>query len=237
MHAELAAGIEQTIDDQQPQYLFPTHRFPAWWHTLAPELIQAQLLPQLASQPAVAEHAWPPQLQTAQANLYAVHRIGGKLAVVRKQTHRGEALFRLVEYLQRLPPRRLLLIVDLAEIQHRALRRFAAGQPSVLNDAEVAMVLTVFLAIRAAQKHASAAECQRSRGQKRGKVFTQAFSRKRALTALPILLRPAGKLTSSAKVRLATVRNLCFLPKWISSKPSCRSPGFRRPRTVKSSSG
>src|SRR5262249_26478480 len=64
------------------------------------------------------------------------------------------------------------------------------------------MVLTVFLAIRAAQKHASAAECQRSRGQKRGKVFTQAFSRKRALTALPILLRPAGKLTSSAKVRL-----------------------------------
>jgi len=67
------------------------------------------------------------------------------------------------------------------------------------------MVLTVFLAIRAAQKHASAAECQRSRRQKRGKVFTQAFSRKRALTALPILLRPAEKLTSSAKVRLREV--------------------------------
>jgi len=130
----------------------------AFWQTLAPELIQTQLLPQLASQPAVAEHAWPPQLQTAQPNLCAVHGIGGKLAIVREQTHRGEALFRLVEYLQRLSPRRLLLIVDLAEIQDRALRRFAAGQPSVLDDAEVAMVLAVFLAIRAAQKHASAAE-------------------------------------------------------------------------------
>ncbi len=27
---------------------------------------------------------------------------------------------------------------------------------------------------------------------------------------------------------LATVRNFCFLPRWISSTPSCRSAGFRR---------
>src|SRR6266567_8747931 len=28
---------------------------------------------------------------------------------------------------------------------------------------------------------------------------------------------------------LATVRNFCFLPRWISSTPNCRNPGFRRP--------
>jgi len=48
MHAELAAGIEQTIDHQEPQHLFPTHRFPTLRQTLPPELIQTQLLPQLA---------------------------------------------------------------------------------------------------------------------------------------------------------------------------------------------
>src|ERR1700739_262688 len=64
------------------------------------------------------------------------------------------------------------------------------------------MVLAAFLSSRAQQKHASAAECQRSTGQTRGKVFTQAFSPEPALTALRILPRTAGKLTGSAKVRL-----------------------------------
>ncbi|MGC9950866.1 MAG: sigma 54-interacting transcriptional regulator [Bryobacteraceae bacterium] len=64
------------------------------------------------------------------------------------------------------------------------------------------MVLAVFLSIRAAQKHASVAECQRSTAQTRGKVFTQAFSPEPALTPLRILPRTAGKLTGSAKVRL-----------------------------------
>jgi hypothetical protein len=50
-----------------------------------------------------------------------------------------------------------------------------------------------------------AAECQSSRAQKRGKVFTQAFSREPALTTLPILPRPAGKPKPIAKVRLVTL--------------------------------
>src|ERR1044072_211197 len=116
MPAELAAGIEQTIDHQQPQHLFPTHRFPAIWQTLLPEFVQAQLLPQFASQPAIVKYAWPPQFQTAQPNLCAIHGVSGQFAIVREQTHRGEALFRLIEYLQRLSPRSLLLIIDLAEI-------------------------------------------------------------------------------------------------------------------------
>jgi transposase InsO family protein len=70
------------------------------------------------------------------------------------------------------------------------------------------MVLAVFLSMRAAQKHASAAECQRSTGQTRGKVFTQAFSPEPALTALRILLRTTAKLTGSAKVTLERAKEL-----------------------------
>ena len=84
MHAEFAAGIEQTIDHQQPQHLFPTHRFTAFGQTLSPELIQAQLLPKLACQPAIAEDARTLQFQTAQAHLYAIDGIGGKFPIVRE---------------------------------------------------------------------------------------------------------------------------------------------------------
>lgn len=53
-------------------------------------------------------------------------------------------------------------------------------QPPVLDDAEIAMVLAVFLAIRAAQKHASAAECQKcQRLDKRQGLHPGLFSRAR----------------------------------------------------------
>jgi hypothetical protein len=164
MHTELAARIDETVNDQQPQHLLPTHGFTALRQTLLPELIQAQLLPQFAGQPAVAEHTWPSQFQTTQPDLRAIHCIGRKLSISREQTHRGETLLYLIEYLQRFPPRGLLLIVDLTQIQHRALRRLATGQPPVFDDAEVAMILPIFPAVGATQKHVSGAECQRFRG-------------------------------------------------------------------------
>src|SRR5947209_5031855 len=54
MHAKLAASIKQAIHHQQPQYFLPTHPFPALRQPLLPKLVQPQLLPQLAGQPAVA---------------------------------------------------------------------------------------------------------------------------------------------------------------------------------------
>ena len=74
----------------------------------------------------------------------------------------GETLLRLVEDRQCFTRRRLRLIIELAEIQDCTLRRLPTRQTSILDDAEVAMIFAVFLAIGAAQKHASAAECQRS---------------------------------------------------------------------------
>jgi len=48
--------------------------------------MQAQLLPQLACQPAATEQARAAQFQTTQFHLQAVDRIGGNLAVIGKQT-------------------------------------------------------------------------------------------------------------------------------------------------------
>src|SRR4051795_4809638 len=69
MHAEFAAGFEQTIDDEQPQHFFPTHRFTTFWQTLLPELIKTQLLPEITGQPATAEHPGTLQFESAQPHL------------------------------------------------------------------------------------------------------------------------------------------------------------------------
>src|SRR5581483_2710268 len=172
MHTEFAARIEQSIDNEQPKHLLPAHRFTAFGQTLLPELIQTQLLPEFTCQPAAAEDARTLQFQPAQPYLHAVDGVGGKIPIVGKQAHRGEALFGFVKHFKRLAPRRLLPVVDLTEIENSALRRLAAGHAPVFNNAEVAMIFAVLAAIRAAQKHLSAAECQRSKAQKRGKVFT-----------------------------------------------------------------
>jgi hypothetical protein len=112
------------------------------------------VIPQLVRQPAIAEWPRPPQFQPYQPHLDAVHRSGRQLAVGGEQAQIGELLLLFVEDRQRLAPRRLLLIVDLTQIQHRALTRPAARDAPFLNDAEVATALTVLLAVSSAEKQA-----------------------------------------------------------------------------------
>jgi len=69
-----------------------------------PKLIEAQLAPQLAPQPATAEQARTPQFEAAQFYLQAVDRIGGNLAIVRKQTQILILLLLFIKHRQRLAP-------------------------------------------------------------------------------------------------------------------------------------
>jgi hypothetical protein len=59
-----------------------------------------------------------------------------------------------IKHRQRLAPCHLLLVVDLAEIENGSLHRFVGSDALVFYNAEVAMILAVFFAIVAAQKHA-----------------------------------------------------------------------------------
>src|SRR5260370_9137190 len=101
----------------------------------------------------MAEHSRPSQLQPAQPHLQAVHRVGWNWLIVREQTHRRVTLSVLLEPLQRFPPRCLLPVVDLAQIQNGPLCRLPAQQTPILYDAEVAMILPILLAVCSAQKH------------------------------------------------------------------------------------
>jgi hypothetical protein len=110
-------------------------------------------MPQLASQPAVAEAARAPQLQPAQPHLHAVERVGRQFPIVGEQAQAGVALLLLVEHIERLAPGRLLLVVDLTQVEHGTLHGPAARYATVLDDAEIAVVLAVLPTVGAAQKH------------------------------------------------------------------------------------
>jgi hypothetical protein len=59
----------------------------------------------------------------------------------------------ILENLDRPPPRRLLRIVDLAQVQHVPLHHAPSGHPRVLNNAPVAVLLAILVASFEAQEH------------------------------------------------------------------------------------
>src|SRR5208337_4104806 len=59
------------------------------------------------------------------------------------------------EHVQRLAPCSLLLVVDLAQVQHRPLHGPGTRQPAILHHAEVAVSLAILFSLSAAQKHGS----------------------------------------------------------------------------------
>jgi len=78
-------------------------------------------------------------------DLNAVDRVARKVAVFRKQAQLSEPLLALIEDFQRLAPRGLLAVVDLAQVQHAALSHLPGAQAPVLDHAEIAMLLAVFV--------------------------------------------------------------------------------------------
>jgi hypothetical protein len=60
-----------------------------------------------------------------------------------------------LHYLDRFAPGRVLLVIDLTEIEHLALYHAIATATSILDDASVAMLLAVLEAAFGPKKHAS----------------------------------------------------------------------------------
>src|ERR1700687_3403838 len=146
MHTKLAARIQQSVHHQELQHFFPRDVSPRSTKTSLPKLIQAQLLPQLTSEPAATKQTRPPQFQAAQFHLQTIDRIGGNLAVVGKQTQIRIFLLLFIKHRKRLAPCPLLLVIDLAEIENGSLYRLLGSDAMVFHDAEIAMIFAVFFA-------------------------------------------------------------------------------------------
>src|SRR5688572_19179148 len=107
--------------------------------------MQPQFLIQMAGQPAGAPLARSAQLQLGELDPHdrlIVHLDG---AVGGKQSHGSGLSLAVLKNLDRLLPRGLLLIVDLAQIKNVALNDLVTCAALVFDDAPVTVVLAIFL--------------------------------------------------------------------------------------------
>ena len=149
----LAAGIDQAIGDQRLQHVQPPCPLPRRRQPWRPEIIQPQLIPHMAGQPAGAPLPRTVQPKTAEPDMHHIAIQCRCLPILGKQRDLSGLLAIFVERIDRPAPRRPLGIVDLAQVQHVSLHRAAAGDTTVLHDAPVAMLLAVLSANLVAQKH------------------------------------------------------------------------------------
>ena len=75
------------------------------------------------------------------------------LAFCGYQRDGASRLLPLIENLDTPAPRHLLVIVDLAEIEHVSLDNAALGYTPVLNQTPIVMLLAILFAHAASQKH------------------------------------------------------------------------------------
>ena len=139
--------------DQRLQHVQPPCPLPRCGQPWRPEVIQPQLIPHMAGQPAGAPLPWPMQPQTAQSDMHHIAVQCRCVPILGKQRDLSGLLAVLVKRLDRPAPRAPLRIIDLAQVQHMPLHRAAAGHAAVLHDAPVAMLLPVLPANLVAQKH------------------------------------------------------------------------------------
>ncbi len=154
VQAPLAAGIDQPVAHQRLQDvppLLPLTRVP---QTRRPELIEAQLLVQLTSQPARAPLPRPVQFHRVEPDLHAVTIGAGRnLAIGGEQRQLPMPLAAFIKGFGQAVPSLELAVIDLAEIQHLPLDHLATGATLVLNDVPVTMLFAVFEASVESQEH------------------------------------------------------------------------------------
>jgi hypothetical protein len=89
-----------------------------------------------------------------------IQSVGRNFAVFREQAQRRRPLLGFIKNFQRLPPGRLLAIVDLSQKQDLPLHHPPRAHPAILHHAEIAVGLAVLASLFAAQKHPQHASSQ-----------------------------------------------------------------------------
>ena len=150
----LAAGGKQAVGRQHEQHEIPARALAAGQQPVGPELIQVQLLPQMQRQPAGAPLPRPAQRQLRQPQPHDGGIRGQRLGtVLGEQRQRARLRGSVLQHCDRLAPGLGFAVVDLTEIQHRALHHSPARDAAAFHHAPVAVGLAVFVANRRAQEH------------------------------------------------------------------------------------
>ena len=146
MQPPFRTRVDQPVKRQRQQHLIPTRALTTRRQTLAPEVIQPELPPQLAAQPAGA-----PLTRTAQRHLRELDAHDRQIIrpqrirrmLIGKERHLLRRIIILAEEIDRLAPGRLLDAIDLAEIKHMPLNDTLVREPTIFDHTPVAVLLAI----------------------------------------------------------------------------------------------
>ena len=115
---------------------------------IAPENIQPELPPQLATQPARTPLARPAQRHLRELDAHHGHRIGGGGIKGRMLLGKERDLPRRVvvhaKEINRLAPRLLLSAIELAKVKNMSLHDTPFGEPTIFDHTPVEVLLAIF---------------------------------------------------------------------------------------------
>ncbi len=145
--------------------MVPARALAAGGKPLRPEPVELQLPPQRQRQPARSPLPRPHQPHLRQPQAYDGSVRNQPVAtVLGKQRQRPWSRTALLDHLDRFAPCQLLVVVDLAQIQHVALHHPTAGRALVLHHGVGAVLLAVLSANLLSQEHGGPLAARRPLG-------------------------------------------------------------------------
>src|SRR5580700_4474034 len=205
MQAPFAAGVDQPIAHQRLQDVLPAGALARTRQQRRKEPIQLQLLIEMTGDPTGTPLARAMQLHRIKPNLHAKapgmirHRSLG-----RKQGELSMPPAPLVEPFDHPAPRRVLAVVDLAQIQNRTLHHPTARTAPAFDNAPVTVLLAVLPSPCESQVHGPRFYAQ-TKTRKEGRSSLHAFPPHRPLKRLAFsrknskIRRPVGKVGLAAR--------------------------------------
>jgi hypothetical protein len=148
-----AAGREQPVDHQHAEDFFPVRVLAADRQPGAEKVVEVERAPELVGQPARAPLAGMFEAERVEPHLHRRGAALGRGAVGGKKRELMRLAAGLVEDRQAAFPREALAVVDLAEVEHVALRDRAAGVAAAFDHGPGAVDFAVFASLAALQEH------------------------------------------------------------------------------------
>ena len=133
----------QPVTNQRLDHVQPARALARRRQLVRPEIVQPQLVPQVASQPAATPLPWLAQFQGVEPDVHGLAVQRRHLPVGGEQGKLCRANPALSEHFNGLAPCRLLGLVDLAQIEHMALHHTARGAAPAFHNAPVAVPFAV----------------------------------------------------------------------------------------------
>ena len=139
----LAAGVDQPVAHQRLEHVQPARALARRRQLVGPEVVQPQLAPQLAGEPAGPPLPRLAQFQGVEPDVHGLATQRRRLPVGGEQGKLCRATPAIGEHLDGLAPHRPLAVVNLAQIQHVPLHHTARGGAPVFHNAPVAVLFAV----------------------------------------------------------------------------------------------